>query len=111
MPQILAPKSVRAALAALCAATAISCSRAETPAPAFTSAGRGAPVVPAIPWESWRKTEDIEAIPPREITGYPQQHWLVGPLDGPATTLTVAAGAAKQNTPLEITLGSGIDIK
>jgi hypothetical protein len=42
-------------------------------------------VVPAIPWESWRKTEDIEAIPPREITGYPQQHWLVGPLDGPAT--------------------------
>src|SRR5688572_5603002 len=85
MPQTLAPKSVRAALAALCAATAISCSRAETPAPAFTSAGRGAPVVPAIPWESWRKTEDIEAIPPREITGYPQQHWLVGPLDGPAT--------------------------
>ena len=44
-----------------------------------------APVKPAIPWEMWRNADDIEAIPPREIKGYPQEHWLVGPLDGPAT--------------------------
>ena len=77
--------SGRAALAALGMAMAMSCSRAATPPAEFTSAGRGAPVSPAIPWETWRNAEDIEAIPPREIKGYPQQHWLVGPLDGPAT--------------------------
>ncbi len=85
MSQIRALKSGRAALAALFVAMLMSCSRAETPPAEITSAGRGAPVAPAIPWEMWRNAEDIEAIPPREITGYPEQHWLVGPLDGPAT--------------------------
>ena len=74
-----------AALAALFLGLLMSCSRAETPPAEFASAGRGAPVAPAIPWETWRNAGDIEAIPPREITGYPEQHWLVGPLDGPAT--------------------------
>src|SRR5688500_20343940 len=87
MSQMSTAKIGRSALAALLVAllTLTSCSRAETPPVAFTSAGRGAPVVPAIPWEMWRSSEDIEAIPPVEIKGYPQQHWLVGPLDGPAT--------------------------
>ena len=51
MPHTRPSTRVRAALAALCLATAISCSRAETPQSAFTSVGRGAPVMPAIPWE------------------------------------------------------------
>ena len=74
-----------AALAALSMAMLTSCSRATPPPAEFTSVGRGAPVSPAIPWQQWRKVEDIEAIPPREIKGYPEQNWLVGPLDGPAT--------------------------
>src|SRR5262245_65132681 len=88
MPQMSRSKTGRAALAALCVATLMSCSRTETTTPtaaAVTSAGRGAPVNPAIPWEMWRNAEDIEAIPPREIKGYPEQHWLVGPLDDRAT--------------------------
>jgi hypothetical protein len=85
MSQTSTLKNGRAALAALYVAMLMSCSRAETPPAEFTSAGRGATVAPAIPWEMWRNAEDIEAIPPREIKGYPEQHWLVGPLDGPAT--------------------------
>src|SRR5262245_62403816 len=88
MPQMSRSKTGRAALAALCVATLMSCSRTETTTPTaapITSEGRGAPVNPAIPWEMWRNAEDIEAIPPREIKGYPEQNWLVGPLDGPAT--------------------------
>jgi hypothetical protein len=76
----------RVALAALLAALSMSCSRTQTsPATAVVSAGRGAPVSPSIPWQTWQKADDIEAIPPKEIKGYPEQHWLVGPLDGPAT--------------------------
>src|SRR5262245_28457165 len=78
-------KRTRAILGALVVAATVSCSTAEKPQAAFTSAGRGAAVSPAIPWETWRNTADIEAIPPREIKGYPEQHWLVGPLDAPAT--------------------------
>ena len=83
MTLMSALKIGRAALAALLVAMLMSCT--ETPPDEFTSVGRGAPVVPAIPWEMWRNAKDIEAMPPREITGYPAQHWLVGPLDGPAT--------------------------
>ena len=75
----------------------LSCAR-EPAAPAeFTSTGRGAPVSPAPPWETWRSAEDIEAMPPHEIAGYPKQHWLVGPLDGPATggRFTSFLGAAR----------------
>ena len=85
MSQTPIPRGGRAVCVALFVATFMSCSRTETPPAAVTSAGRGAPVNPAIPWETWQKAEDIEAIPPREIKGYPQEHWLVGPLDGPAT--------------------------
>src|ERR687895_175557 len=103
-------RSGRAALAALFVAMLMSCSRAETPPIEFTSAGRGAPVVPAIPWEMWRNPEDLEVIPPPEINGYPEQHWLVGPLDGPATgdRLTGFIGAARDGAapegiePLEV---------
>src|SRR5688572_14615143 len=86
-----------ALVVALVVAISLSCSRAETPPAAFTSVGRGAPVAPAIPWETWRSAEDIEAMPPPEIKDYPQQHWLVGPLDGPATgdRLTEFLGAAR----------------
>src|SRR5688572_4600608 len=85
IPPEVGMSHLRVLLGALAVAVSLSCSTAEKPEEAFTSAGRGAPVTPAIPWETWRKAEDIEAMPPREIGGYPQQHWLVGPLDGPAT--------------------------
>jgi hypothetical protein len=79
-------KGARSMLGALFVAIAISCSATvETPKTEFKSVGRGAPVSPAIPWEGWQDSKDIEAIPPREIKGYPEKHWLVGPLDGPAT--------------------------
>src|SRR5688572_12509035 len=92
MSKMLAVRCSRTAVAALLMAMMMSCSRTETPPAEFTSVGRGAPVVPAIPWEMWRNPEDIEAMPPREISGYPQQHWLVGPLDGPATGGRLAGG-------------------
>src|SRR6185295_5519573 len=85
MSQMSVSKIARAALASLFVAT-MACSRPEAPAPAeFKSAGRGAPVSPAIPWQMWRNVDDIEAIPPREIKGYSPQYWLVGPLDNGAT--------------------------
>src|SRR5262245_32475013 len=81
----------------------LSCSRIETPQTGFTSVGRGAAVVPAIPWQMWRNPADIEAIPPAEIQGYPEQHWLVGPLDGPATGGRLAGflGAARNGAAPE----------
>src|SRR5687768_7264202 len=117
MSQMSAVQIGRAALAALLVAMLTSCSRAETPPGEFTSAGRGAPVVPAIPWEMWRSSEDIEAIPPVEIKGYPQQHWLVGPLDGPATGGRLAGflGAARNGAspdgvePLEVDIFTSKD--
>ena len=78
-------KCARAALGALFVVVAVACSAADKPQADSKSVGRGAPVSPAIPWEMWRDPEDIEAIPPPEIKGYPEQYWLVGPLDGPAT--------------------------
>src|SRR6185503_8730964 len=72
----------RAALVALGLATAVSCTApAPKPAEPVTSAGRGAPVSPAIPWETWRNADDIEAFPFTEIKGYPEKYWLVGPFD------------------------------
>jgi len=85
MPSMNILKLGRLALATLLVAGLMSCSRAQTPPVEVTSAGRGAPVSPAIPWDMWRNADDLEAVPPPEIKGYPQQHWLVGPLDGPAT--------------------------
>src|SRR5262245_21208516 len=96
-------KSARAVLAALLVIGTLSCSTADRSQPAATSMGRGAPVSPAIPWEMWRDPADIEAIPPAEIKGYPQQHWLVGPLDGPATGGRLAGflGAARNGAAPE----------
>ena len=62
MPQTSVFKISRAALVALVVAMLMSCSRAETPPVEIKSVGRGAPVVPAIPWEMWRNADDIEAI-------------------------------------------------
>ena len=84
MSQISRSKIVCFACVPVMLALLTSCS-SETPPAEVTSAGRGAPVVPALPWETWRNAEDIEAMPPREIKGLPSQYWLVGPLDGPAT--------------------------
>jgi hypothetical protein len=94
----------KAALAALCAGTLLSCARAgEGTKPAeFKSAGRGAPVGTVIPWEQWRDPKDLEAIPPLEIKGYPQQYWLVGPLDARGTgnrLKTVMASATQGAVP------------
>jgi hypothetical protein len=85
MSQMNISRITRAALTALFVAILMSCARPDPPATESKSAGRGAPVNPAIPWQMWRNVDDIEAIPPREIKDYPQEHWLVGPLDGPAT--------------------------
>src|SRR6185503_6979935 len=86
MTHSLATTIGRAALVALGLATAVSCTApAPKPAETITSAGRGAPVSPAIPWETWRNADDIEAFPLTEIKGYPEQHWLVGPFDAGAS--------------------------
>src|SRR5262245_12659720 len=87
----------RAVLGALLLAVTLSCSRTEKPKSEFTSAGRGAPVAPAIPWQQWRSDKDIEAVPTPEIKDYPEKYWLVGPLDGPSTggRLTAFLGSAR----------------
>jgi hypothetical protein len=72
MPQLTVVKSGRAALVALGLALVMSCSTAPPPPPAaVTSAGRGAPVSPAIPWEMWRNADDIEAFPLTEMRVIP----------------------------------------
>jgi hypothetical protein len=101
MSQMTPMQIARAALAALFLAMVMSCSRPEAPPPAVVkSAGRGAPVSPAIPWQMWRNVDDIEAIPPREIKGYSPQYWLVGPLDDRATgdRLKGFLGASRNGT-------------
>ena len=67
----------------LVAAASMSCSPAEQQAAdtAFKSVGRGAPVSPAIPAETWVVPDNIEPFPPAEIKGYPEQYWLVGPFE------------------------------
>src|SRR5262245_8926530 len=97
-------KGTRALLGALLVMT-LSCSTANRQQAPFASEGRGAAATPSIPWEMWRNPADIEAVPPPEIKGYPEQHWLVGPLDGPATggRLVGFLGAASNGgTPEEI---------
>ena len=71
MSQVKVLKAGSLVLWALAVVTALSCSGTERPQAAFTSVGRGAPVSPAIPWEMWRNPDDIEAIPPQEITRLP----------------------------------------
>ena len=45
----------------------------------FVSVGRGAPLSPAIPGSTRTNPEQLEAYPPAEISGYPEQYWMVGP--------------------------------
>jgi hypothetical protein len=86
MPHETVVKSGRVALVALCVATVMSCSTGQTPPAEFTSAGRGAPVTPALPWEQWRDQADFEAFPPVEpVKGFDVKNWLVGPFDPRAT--------------------------
>jgi hypothetical protein len=47
--------------------------------PGFDSVGRGAPLAVAIPVEGWTDLDDPEALPPAEIAGYDERHWMVGP--------------------------------
>jgi hypothetical protein len=80
-------KSAYAALLALLvAAMAVSCSRSgdapQTTAAEAKSVGRGWPVEPAIPWETWIDPKTIEPLIPARIDGYPEQYWLVGPEAG-----------------------------
>jgi hypothetical protein len=80
-------KSVSAALVALVTAMLVaSCSRSsdvpQTAAADVKSVGRGWPVEPAIPWQTWIDPKTIEPLIPAEIKGYPEQHWLVGPENG-----------------------------
>ena len=80
-------KNSHLALLALAVVTVMSCTTGQPPAPAaVTSAGRGAPVTPALPWEQWRDQADFEAFPPVEpVQGFDAKHWLVGPFDPRAT--------------------------
>src|SRR5262249_10252601 len=52
-------RGARAVIGAMLVAITLSCSSAEKPRTGFTSAGRGAAVSPAIPWEMWRNAADI----------------------------------------------------
>jgi hypothetical protein len=47
--------------------------------PEFTSVGRGAPLVVALPDESWTSLDNPEALPPQEIPSLPESYWMVGP--------------------------------
>src|SRR5262245_29251662 len=105
-------KGTRAVVSALVVAATLSCSTADRPQAGFTSVARGAAVVPAIPWEMWRNPGDIEAFPLPEIKGYPEQHWLVGPFDGPATggRLSAFLGAARNGAAPEGIKSLPVDI-
>jgi hypothetical protein len=86
MPRVIVVNGGRAALAALCLTMLMSCSTAPTAPAELKSAGRGAPVTPALPWEQWRDQADFEAFPPVEpVKGFDARHWLVGPFDPAAT--------------------------
>ena len=45
----------------------------------YPSVGRGAPLIPEIPGRSQTPPEFLEAYPPAELEGYPEQYWMVGP--------------------------------
>ena len=96
-------RSVRAAAAAIVmAAVAASCSDSapqQGAAAEFKSVGRGAPIVPDIPWEQWISPDTIEPWPPNAIEGYPAEYGLVGPFDaarpGPNGTTIEFIGSAR----------------
>jgi hypothetical protein len=76
-----ARNAVCALMATITVAALVSCARDGAPPAEFTSAGRGAPVSPALPWEQWRDEADYEEFPPvTPIAGF-EKTWLVGPFD------------------------------
>lgn len=87
-----------AAFACLFGAGADAQRTAET---GFVSVGRGAPLAPAIPVETWTDLTDPEAYPPAAIDGYPERYWLVGPFrvvrTGPDGTAIESRGGSAFN--------------
>jgi hypothetical protein len=66
--------------ASLYAALAIAPAMAQrVVTPAFPSAGRGAPLNPAIPGPRLTPAEQLENFPPATIANYPEQYGMVGP--------------------------------
>jgi len=70
---------VAGACGALGVLACVACSGTPGGGPEVASVGRGAPVTPAIPWQTWLDPDTIEPSIPAEIPGYPEQYWLVGP--------------------------------
>jgi hypothetical protein len=103
-------------VAAVVVVLSVSCAPSDT-APdggASSSVGRGAPVVPDIPWESWVDPDTIEPPLPAEIAGYPERHWLVGPFeasrDGAAAIGSAWNGASPDGVePLQVDLFTSTD--
>jgi len=73
----------------------------------FQSVGRGAPLEPAIPVETWTDLTDPEAMPPAQIQGYPEGYWMVGPFGviGPGPNGAPPEGVE----PLEVDLFTSQD--
>jgi hypothetical protein len=71
MLRIDVSKPLPGVFVAIIAAISMSCSTADEP---FTSVGRGAPLEPAIPAETWVEADNHEAFPPDEIEGYPERY-------------------------------------
>jgi hypothetical protein len=93
-------KGASGILAALTAATAMSCSTGPQRGDSGQdSIGRGAPVTPAIPWAQWIDPANIEPFPPAEIDGYPEQYWLVGPFGPGGETADFLGSARNGATP------------
>jgi hypothetical protein len=108
----LVMKGAAGALMALVAATSLSCSSTERGDDrGFVSIGRGAPLMPAIPAETWMDPADIEAWPPAAIDGYPEEYWLVGPFDMAGSFLGAARNGAVPEgiEPLEVDLFTSRD--
>jgi hypothetical protein len=100
-------------LAALAVVASMACAGTPDGDGPVASVGRGAPLAPAIPWETWIDQGTIEPPVPAEIPGYPEAHGLVGP-HGPdtATSEVVAArdGAAPEGIePLPVDLFTSTD--
>jgi hypothetical protein len=86
----------------------------------FESVGRGAPLAVAIPTELRPNLAEIEAYPPAEIDGYPEEYWMVGPFrsvrTGPDGARVESSGGSAWNgatpegiEPLEVDLFTSKD--